>query len=161
MATQNNNSERKRLLVLIAALLAAVVIFSGWMKFRSSGVSVRAEEVTRQDIANIISTNGKIEPLNNFEAHAPAPATVKRVLVSEGDQVKAGQLLLQLDDGDPGARGAKAWAQLRSGEADLNSVEAGGTHEQVLTPRSERAKAQGDRDEARRNLEAIQRLQQS
>src|SRR5215510_1689669 len=161
MATQNHNSERKRLLVLIAALLAAVVIFSGWMKFRSSGVAVRAEEVTRQDIANIISTNGKIEPVNNFEAHAPAPATVKRVLVSEGDQVKAGQMLLQLDDADARAQAAKALAQLRSAEADLHAVEAGGTNEQVLTTRSELSKAQADRDEARRNLAAIQRLQQS
>ncbi|HMF92609.1 MAG TPA: efflux RND transporter periplasmic adaptor subunit [Candidatus Angelobacter sp.] len=161
MATQNHNSERNRLFVVIAALVAAVVIFSGWMRFHSSGVAVRAEEVTRQDIANIISTNGKIEPLNNFEAHAPAPATVKRVLVSEGDQVKAGQMLLQLDDADARAQAAKALAQLRSAEADLHAVEAGGTNEQVLTTRSELSKAQADRDEARRNLAAIQRLQQS
>jgi HlyD family secretion protein len=159
MARQNNNSERKRLLTVIAALVAAVVIFSGWWKFRSNGVAVRAEEVTRQDIANVISTNGKIEPVNNFEAHAPAPATVKRVLVSEGDQVKAGQLLVQLDDADARAQAAKALAHLRSAEADLHAVQAGGTHEEVLTTQSGLAKAQADRDEARRNLEAVQRLQ--
>src|SRR5215472_339061 len=142
MATQNNNSERKRLLVLIAALVAAVIVFSGWWKFRSNAVAVRAEEVTRQDIANVISTNGKIEPVNNFEAHAPAPATVKRVLVNEGDQVKAGQLLVQLDDADARAQAARALARLRSAEADLHAVETGGTHEEVLTTRSELAKAQ-------------------
>ncbi len=161
MAVQNNNSERKRLFAVIAALAAAVVVFSGWMKFHSAGVAVRAEEVTRQDIANIISTNGKIEPVNNFEAHAPAPATVKRVLVSEGDQVQAGQLLLQLDDADARAHAAKALTQLRSAEADLHAVQAGGTREEVLTTQSELAKAQADRDEARRNLEAVQRLQQN
>ncbi len=90
MAKPNNSSDSKRLLGVIVALVAAVVVFSGWMKFRGgSGVSVRAESVVRQDIASIISTNGKIEPVNNFEAHAPAPATVKRVLVSEGDQPEA------------------------------------------------------------------------
>jgi HlyD family secretion protein len=161
MAKQNNNSERNRLFVVIAALVAAVVVFSGWMKLRSNSVPVRAEEVTRQDITNVISTNGKIEPINNFEAHAPAPATVKRVLVKEGDQVKAGQLLLQLDDADARAQAARALAKLRSAEADLQAVEAGGTHEEVLTTRTELAKAQANRDEARRNLEAVQRLQQS
>jgi HlyD family secretion protein len=161
MAKQNNNSERKRVLTVIAALVVAVVVFSGWWKFRSNSVSVRAEEVTRQDISNVISTNGKIEPVNNFEAHAPAPATVKRVLVSEGDPVKAGQLLVQLDDADARAQAAKALAHLRSAEADLHAVEAGGTHEEVLTTRSGLAKAQADRDEARRNLEAVQRLQKT
>jgi HlyD family secretion protein len=161
MATQNNNSERKRLFAVIAALVAAVVLFSGWMKFRSTGVAVRAEEVARQDIANVISTNGKIEPVNNFEAHAPAPATVKRVLVSEGDQVRAGQLLVLLDDADAQAQAAKALAHLRAAEADLHAVQAGGTHEEVLTTQAELAKAQAARDEARRNLEAVQRLQQT
>jgi HlyD family secretion protein len=161
LALQNNNSERKGLLTLIAALLVAVVIFSGWMKFHGGGVPVRAEEVTRQDIANIISTNGKIEPVNNFEAHAPAPTVVKRVLVNEGDQVKSGQLLLQLDDADARAQAAKAIAKLRAAEADLQAVETGGTHEELLTTRSGLAKAQADRDEARRNLQALQRLQQN
>src|SRR5262249_43512326 len=125
------------------------------------GVTVRAETVVRQDIASIISTNGKIEPVQNFEAHAPAPATVKRVLVSEGDRVKAGQLLVQLDDADARAQAAKALALLRAAEADLQAVQSGGTHEEVLTNRADLAKAQTERDEARRNLEALQRLQQT
>ncbi len=162
MAKPNNSSDSKRLLGVIVALVAAVVVFSGWMKFRGgSGVSVRAESVVRQDIASIISTNGKIEPVNNFEAHAPAPATVKRVLVSEGDHVKAGQPLLQLDDVDARAQAAKALAQLRAAEADLQAVQTGGTQEEVLTNRSGLAKAQAERDEARRNLQAVQRLQQN
>src|SRR6266481_2102224 len=124
MAKPNNSSERKRLVGAIAVLTAAVVIFSGWMRLREgSGVTVRAENVARQDIASIISTNGRIEPVNNFEAHAPAPATVKRVLVSEGDSVKAGQPLLQLDDADARAQAAKALAQLRAAEADLQAVQ--------------------------------------
>jgi len=162
MVPSNNHSRRKPLLGVLAALIVAVVIFSGWMKFHSGGtVTVRAEDVVHQDIANVISTNGKIEPVNNFEAHAPAPATVKRVLVKEGDHVKAGQLLVELDDADARAQEARALALLRGAEADLQAVQSGGTHEEVLTTRSELAKAQTERDEVRRNLAALQRLQQS
>jgi HlyD family secretion protein len=162
MAKQNNNSERKRLLGVIAAVIAAVVVFSGWMKLRGNGVvAVRAESVARQDIASVISTNGKIEPVNNFEAHAPAPATVTRVLVNEGDHVRAGQLLVQLDDADARAQAARALAELRAAEANLQAVQSGGTHEEVLTNRTDLAKAQTERDEARRSLEALQRLQQT
>lgn len=148
---------------VIIAVGVAVLLFSGWMRFRSATVPVRAEKVTREDIANVISTNGKVEPLggHNFEAHAPASATVKRVLVREGDHVKAGQLLLELDDAEAKAVAARALAQLRAAEADLHAVEKGGTQEEVLTMRAQLIKAQAERDDARRNLQAIEKLQAS
>jgi hypothetical protein len=64
-----------------------VLLFTGWVRLRNTVVPVRTEQVTRQDIASVISTNGKVEPVKNFAAYAPAPATVKRVLVHEGDYV--------------------------------------------------------------------------
>jgi HlyD family secretion protein len=152
--------QRNRLVLTAVGAAIALLVFSGWM-MRRSVVSVRAEKVAREPISSVISTNGKIEPLQNFEAHAPAPATVKRVLVHEGDAVKPGQLLLQLDDADARAQAAKALAQLRAAESDLNAVHSGGTQEEVLTTRSELAKAQTERNSAQRNLEAVQRLQQN
>ncbi len=128
---------------------------------RNTVVSVRAEQVTLQDIASVISTNGKIEPINNFEAHAPAQATVQKILVKEGDKVKAGQLLLLLDDADARAQAAKALAQLRAAEADMNAVKTGGSNEELLTSRADLSKATAERDEARRNLQAVQDLQRS
>ena len=147
--------------LLIAAAIIGLFVFSGWMMRRGGVVSVHAEKVTRQSIASIISTNGKIEPVQNFEAHASAQASVRRVLVNEGDHVTPGQLLIQLDDADARAQAAKALAQLRAAEASIQAVQAGGTQEEVLTIRSDLAKAQAERDAARRNLEAVQRLQQS
>ena len=76
-------------------LVAAVLLFTG-INRQHTNTPVRAEKVARQEIASVISTNGKIEPINSFEAHAPAPATVNKVLVLEGDHVKAGQLLVQI-----------------------------------------------------------------
>ena len=161
MARKNNNSERRSLVGIIVAAVVAVLLFSGWMKFRNGAVPVHAEKVAREDIANVISTNGKIEPVHNFEAHAPAPATVKRVLVREGDQVKAGQLLLELDDVDARAQAARALAQVRAAEADVHAVEQGGTHEEILTTQADLTKAQAERDDAQRNLQAVTRLQAS
>jgi HlyD family secretion protein len=146
--------------LLIAAAILALFVFSGWM-MRRGVVAVHAEKVSRQTIASVISTNGKIEPVRNFEAHAPAQTSVKRVLVHEGDRAKTGQLLIQLDDADARAQAAKALAQLRAAEADLHAVEAGGTQEEVLTTHSDLAKAQAERDAAARNLRAVERLQQT
>ena len=130
--SQNNGPDRKRLAVVVVLVVAAVLLFTG-INRRRTGTAVRAEKVVRQEIASVISTNGKIEPVNSFEAHAPAPATVKNVLVAEGDHVKAGQLLVQLDDAEARAQAARALAQLRSAEAALHAIKTGGTQEEVLT----------------------------
>jgi HlyD family secretion protein len=158
--SQNNGRNRSRLWLVALLVIVAVVLFTG-LNQRHGGTAVRAEKVTRQEIASVISTNGKIEPVNSFEAHAPAPAIVKNVLVVEGDHVKAGQLLVQLDDADARAQAARALAQLRTAEAGLQAVKTGGTQEEVLTTRADLAKAQTERDEAQRNLQAIQKLQQN
>src|SRR6476660_5823591 len=157
---QNNGRDRKRLLIVVVLVVVAVLLFTG-INRRRAGTPVRAEKVVRQEIASVISTNGKIEPINSFEAHAPAPATVKKVLVAEGDRVKAGQLLVQLDDADARAQAARALAQLRSAEAGLHAIKSGGTQEEVLTIKSDITKAQTERDDAQRNLRAVQKLRQN
>jgi HlyD family secretion protein len=124
-------------------------------------VPVRAEKAIRQTIINTIQTNGKIEPVQNFEAHSPAPTTVKRVLAQEGDHVKKGQMLLQLDDAGARAEAAKALAQVRAADADLAAVKGGGRREQVLTTEAQLVKARTDRDSAQRNLEVMKRLEQN
>ena len=146
--------------MVLLLVVAALLLFTG-INRRRIITPVRAEKVTRQEIASVISTNGKIEPVNSFEAHAPAPATVNKVLVAEGDHVKEGQLLVKLDDAEARSQAAHAMAQLRSAEATLSGIKAGGTQEELLTSRADLTKAQAERDEAKRNLLAIQKLQQS
>ncbi len=146
--------------MVLVLVVAALLLFTG-INRRRVVTPVRAEKVARQEIASVISTNGKIEPVNSFEAHAPAPATVDKVLVTEGDHVKAGQLLVKLDDAEARSQAAHALAQLRSAEAALSGIKAGGTQEELLTSRADLTKAQTERDEAQRNLQAIQKLQQS
>jgi HlyD family secretion protein len=162
MARTNHNSGRSRssLMVVVLLVIIALVLFTG-LNTRRGGTAVRVEKVARQEIASVISTNGKIEPVNSFEAHAPAPAIVKNVLVAEGDRVKPGQLLVQLDDADARAQAARALAQLRSAEAQLQAVKTGGTQEELLTTRADLAKAQAEHDDAQRNLQAVQRLRQN
>jgi HlyD family secretion protein len=148
----------RRMLLILVSIALAVILLAAFASLRGNDVPIRAAHAVRENVAATITTNGKIEPLDNFEAHAPAPATVKRVLVQQGDHVKAGQLLVQLDDADARAQAEKALAQLRAAEADLKAVRGGGTHEEVLTTESELVKARGDLESARRNYEALQGL---
>ena len=160
MMARQSPSNVKRVVVVLALVAAALLLFTG-INRRRVGTPVRAEKVARQEIASVISTNGKIEPINSFEAHAPAPATVNKVLVAEGDHVKVGQLLVKLDDAEARSQAARALAQLRSAEAALSGIKAGGTQEELLTSRADLTKAQAERDDAQRNLQAIQKLRQN
>ena len=121
---------------------------------------VRTTTLERGPIRSLISTNGKVEPIQNFEAHSPVASTVKRLLVREGDHVRKGQLLLQLDDADLRSQAARAQAQIKAAQADQADITTGGTREEVLTLDSQLLKARNVRDYDQRNLDALRRLQQ-
>jgi HlyD family secretion protein len=82
-------------------------------------------------------------------------------LVKPGEKVRTGQRLVQLDDSGAQAQAAKALAQLKAAQADLQAVTKGGTHEEVLTTQTNLEKARADRDAAQRNLEAVRQLHQN
>ena len=121
---------------------------------------VRTTTVERGPIRSLISTNGKVEPVQNFEAHSPVATTVKHLFVKEGDHVRRGQLLLQLDDADLRSQAARAQAQMKAAQSDQSELSTGGTQEELLTLDSQLIKANSARDAAQRNLDAFRRLQQ-
>jgi HlyD family secretion protein len=151
---------RHRWLVITLGAALAVILLASFASMRDEVIPVRAATVERGSIRSVISTNGKIEPAQNFEAHAPANTTVRRLFVKEGDHVKKGQLLLQLDDAEARSQAARAQAQLKGAQADVQAVERGGSQEEVLTLQTQIVKARTERDTAQRNLEAFRRLQE-
>jgi HlyD family secretion protein len=157
-ATNNSKPSWSRRAVWLA--LAAVLIIIFLSVSRTAPLKVREVAVQRGPIRSLVSTNGKVEPVRNDEAHAPISTTVKRIFVKEGDHVRKGQLLLQLDDADIRSKAAQARAQIKAAQADLSGVETGGTREEVLTLQSQLTKARTERDVAQRNLDALKRLQQ-
>lgn len=141
-------------------MLGVLVVALLYSTFHSAPLKVYATTVQRGPIRSLISTNGKIEPIQNFEAHAPIATTVKRLLVREGDHVRKGQLLLELDDADIRSQAAKAQAEIKAAQAEQSEKKTGGTQEEVLTLNAQLAKARSARDTARRNLDALRQLQQ-
>jgi HlyD family secretion protein len=157
----NNNASfvtRHRWIATTLVIVVAIVLFASLS--RDPAVPVRAVSAQRGIIQSVVSTNGKIEPLQNFEAHAPIGTTVKRILVKEGDHVKQGQLLVQLNDAEARSQAARAKAQVLSAAADSSAVEKGGNREEILTLDSQILKARTDADTGQRNLDALRKLRQ-
>ena len=159
MASRNNSTapSRRRWTWPVIVLVALVLLYT---YFHASPLKVRATTVQRGPIRSLISTNGTIEPVQNFEAHAPVSTTVKRLLVKEGDHVRKGQLLLQLDDADIRSQAAHAEAQVKAAQSDESEVSKGGTQEELIALNAQITKAQSARDVAQNKLDALRRLEQ-
>ncbi|HTC47265.1 MAG TPA: efflux RND transporter periplasmic adaptor subunit [Candidatus Aquilonibacter sp.] len=163
MPTNNNSnghpaSRKGRTWLTLGAIVAALAVVP--LFTRQSPTKIRTTTVERGSIRSLISTNGKVEPIQNFEAHAPIATTVKHLFVKEGDHVRKGQLLLQLDDADLRSQAARAQAQIKAAQAEQSDLSTGGTQEEMLTLDAQLIKARSARDAAQRNLDAMRRLQQ-
>jgi HlyD family secretion protein len=161
MPLNGNSSGRpeRRWWIPALAILGAVVALAAFVSHRDDSVPIRTAAVEKGTIRSLVTTNGKIEPIENFEAHAPATTSVSRVYVKEGDSVRKGELLVVLDDAEARAQAARSQTQLRVAQAERSAAERGGTQEEVLSLDAQLVKAKTDRDAAQRNLDALKKLQ--
>jgi HlyD family secretion protein len=157
MAETSNGRARPLILWTLAAILLVIVFFLVRRLTREE-LPLRVAQATMQDLITTDSTNGKVEPQHNFEAHAPAPGTVKSLYVRSGELVPKGKLLLSLDDADAVAHSVGALASLRGAQANYQATEQGGTQEERYSLAGELAKAQMDRDQAQHDLDALRKL---
>ena len=127
-----------------SAVLLVVIFFVARSMTRDK-LAVRAASATRSDLVSTISTNGLVEPVTNYEFHAPLATTVREIYVKAGDHVAAGTLLMQLDDISARARVASAESALRAAQASLEQTKSGGTLEERQSLAQNISRARMDR----------------
>src|SRR5713101_3016560 len=79
-----------------AVLLILLVIVSASAK-REKGVEVRFETVRRRDLVAAVTASGKSQPKKKVDVSADITGPITRIAVREGDVVKQGQFLIQID----------------------------------------------------------------
>jgi HlyD family secretion protein len=109
--------KKKIIIILGAVLVVAVIIAANALKSGEKTYQVQAEKVERGDLTSIVTANGKIAPKTDVKISAYVPAKITKLPVEEGDQVKKGQLLVQLDDTDYQAAVNRSRAELASAKA--------------------------------------------
>ncbi len=82
-------------------LVALVVIGGGaaaaFARRGETGTTVTVETIQKRDLEAIVSASGKIDPKKTVNISAQSMGRVTRLAVKEGDRVRAGQFLLQID----------------------------------------------------------------
>ncbi len=122
---QSPTRRKARWGVLSAALLLALAaLYAGVTAVRGSGGG-DTFEVARGRIHRVIAGKGRIEPYAELRLTASLPGRIKAILVEEGEIVRRGQLLVQMQDDELRAQLAQAQARVEEANARLAEVEAG------------------------------------
>jgi HlyD family secretion protein len=106
--------------IIIAALLAIAIssIASYGIYVHNRGiVAVQAGSVVRQDLTQTVSANGEIKPKKYVNVSSNMMGRIVRLPVKEGDHVREGALLVQLE-------AVQSEADVRSAEASLDASQA-------------------------------------
>ena len=143
---------------MLVALAAGVALFF-YLRTEHTVVDVTAARVEPETLTQTKSTNARVEPLENFDAHAPMVGVVDKVYVQLGQQVQTGQELARMDDSDARKELATAEAALASSMTSLQMMEQGGTAAERLSSTADisSAKTQVAQDSA--SLSALEKLQ--
>jgi HlyD family secretion protein len=90
-------SGKKILTIVGVALVGAAVIAANLWYARDTSPGVTVEAIKVRDLEAIVSASGKIQPKRLVNISAETPGRVVELAVNEGDIVKRGQFLLQID----------------------------------------------------------------
>jgi HlyD family secretion protein len=119
-------SRRTKLGLVVAIVVVAV---AGVVAFRinrskNAGTEVRLEQVSRRDLVSAVTASGKIEAKTSVDISADITGRIIDIAVREGDMVKRGQFLLQIDPAQYQAAVARAQGVVSSMEAILLQTRA-------------------------------------
>ncbi len=134
---------RKWLLIGLAVVALGVVVFATLRSRRGGEVTVEVAQVSREHLTAIVRASGTIEPKRSVDVSANVIGTVTRLEIAEGQTVKQGDLLLEIDPTEYRAVVQAYEAAVRSGEADLRLSEASADKAKQDLDRAEKLFAEG------------------
>ncbi len=120
-------------------------------KAAEPAVNVLVETANRGAIDHMVIADAVLYPVNQANIATKITAPVRRMLVSRGDHVRAGQVLLELESSDLAAGARETQYQFQQAQAAYETVKG-------ATAPEERSKAQSDVQVAEQTVAAAQKL---
>ncbi len=135
------------LIGFLAAGLLAGVGYTAYSQLtvKSKRESRRKEKTVAVERVNLpiaISANGTIAPERSVNVSPKTSGVLKSLLVKEGDSVKTGQILAQMDDSNLQGQLTQNRGQLASAEANLQKLLNGNRAEDIAAAKAQLAEQQ-------------------
>src|SRR5271170_7438739 len=106
-------------------LIIAGIVWYSVYKANQDVVTVQTGRVGRQDLISLVSASGEIRPKNYTNVLGEGIGKITDIVVKEGDHVKKGDVLLHLENIQPGA---DVQAQVASIDAAESGMKAAGSN---------------------------------
>src|SRR6266576_3388882 len=114
---------RKNILITLAiVLIGAGVVAANLYYRRAKGLTVTTEVIKARDLEAVVSASGKIQPKRLVNISADSPGRVVDLAVNEGDRIKKGQFLLQIDPKSLRTRVDSGAASMQAAEQSLEQM---------------------------------------
>ena len=114
---------RKNVLIAIGVVLIGAGVVAANLYFKKDkGLSVTTDTIKARDLEAIVSASGKIQPKRLVKISAETSGRVVNLAVNEGDRVKVGQFLLQIDPKSLRSRVEGNAASVESAEGALQQL---------------------------------------
>lgn len=113
-------------ILLIVGILVVVVLIVGFTVNQSQKnvTTVQTGKVAKQDISSTVTASGQIKPKTIVNVGANAMGRITRLFVKEGDKVKRGEVLAQLENVQSAADVEMTQASLVSAKTDAVAAQA-------------------------------------
>ena len=82
--------------IAVVAVLGSAAVLSA-TRGREGGIEVRTEVIEHRDLVEIVTASGNIRSRRTVDISSDVSARVSQLLIDEGDDVVAGQILLRLE----------------------------------------------------------------
>src|SRR6266496_3246228 len=115
-------NRRNVFIVLGVILIGGAVVGANLYYKRDKGLTVTTETIKVRDLEAVVSASGKIQPKQLVNISAETPGRVVDLAVNEGDRVKRGQFLLQIDPISLRTRVDNGEASLQAAQASLDQL---------------------------------------
>jgi HlyD family secretion protein len=142
--------------VAMAAGLAVVIGGAAWFGVywsNKDAVTVQTGQVVRQDVTSIVTASGEIRPKNYTNVLGEGIGKITNIVVKEGDHVQKGDVLLHLENIQPGADVQAQTAGVQAAESGMKAAAA--SYEAAIATLAER---QADLDKAKLDFQRSQQL---
>ncbi len=159
MASNNKQGRSAPIAIWGTAVIIILLAVYALHSLTRERVSVHTATVTYKDLTRVATTNGKVDPIEDFEPRPQGPAEVEAVYVDPMQHVRKGQLLLKLDDAAAQATLAHADASLEAANVAAANVSHGGTAEERATFDADLKRASMALEQDSANLVQTQKLQ--
>ena len=112
-------TSRKWMMIWSGLAFGALALLVSWAWPRIFGEAVSANRVERREVVQTVVATGRVETPSRAEIGTQIAGVVATISVIEGQNVKAGEILLHLDDGEVSANVELARAGVRQAEGKL------------------------------------------